>query len=641
MTFIASPKMKNRKRRILIKKILMSQNGHAAHFFIPKIFFLSGMILIISFVLGLLGVVGFNKIYQYYSMDLPQVSITNEDYPEITRIYDRSGKLLYEDIGDEERIYMSVEKISPQFLKTILIAEDQNFFTHHGIDYWASLRAVWHDIRRGGLYEGASTITQQLARNFFLTKEISFSRKIKEMILAEEIEKKYSKKEILEFYLNKISFGSNIYGIEAASRSFFGKSAQFLTLGESATLALIPRSPNTLSPFKNPEELLKKKDALLETMKEKKVISDDEFEKAKNEKIVFESRTHEISAPHFSFYVLNNLKQIYSEEARKNGLDVVTTIDLNLEEKIEALLKKTVEQYQKPYHINNGAIVVLDAKKGDILAMAGSYDFWAGSYGQHNSALAQRQPGSALKPLIYSLAIQDLGWSSKTILEDKPMDFNGYRPKNFSGTFRGKVNLEAALVNSLNIPAVATLNKIGIQKTVSALENCHLKLNPDAGLSMAIGGSSVSLLDLTSSYTAFTNQGKCLSPNYLIRIKENNGKTLTNQEGGNASQAFDEKAVSQIDSILKKSLGNFPLTKNLAQDPMLKDAGVKTGTSNGPRDLWSIGYNSDIIVGVWLGNNDNALLRRDVYGEWLAVPLWADAMKIAIQNKSAQVVFEE
>jgi penicillin-binding protein 1C len=628
----------SRRRKILLKKRIKHKQGAA--FFAPKFLVSLGIIIGCLAIFGTLGVTLFQSAYIYYSRDLPKAVIETEDYPEITRIYDRSGKLLFEDIGDEERIYIKVADVSPHFLKAILSAEDQHFFEHQGIDFWANLRVLWQNFRHSSIVGGASTITQQLVRNFFLNREISLSRKIKEMILASEIEKKYSKEQILEFYLNKISFGSNIYGIEAASRAFFGKSARFLSLAEAATLAPIPRAPNRLFPYKNPEELAEKKTELLERMYKKKIINEEELEQATKEEIIFRERSREIAAPHFVFYVLDNLKKIYSEEARERGIEVVTTLDLGLEEKIEALLKKTIDKYRYKYKINDGAIVVLDAKKGDILAMAGSYDFWQKDYGQYNGAVAERQPGSTLKPLIYTLAIGDLGWSKKTILDDKPMNFNGYKPRNFSGYFRGKVALETALVDSLNIPAIYTLNKVGVQNGFSALEDCHLTLNQEAGLSMAVGGASTNLLDLTSAYTVFVNKGKCFPSNYFIRLKEGSEKILIADQETGASQVFQEQAVSEIDSILKRTLKNFPEIRQFAYDPLLKNVGVKTGTSNGPRDLWAIGYNSDIIIGVWLGNDDNSLLKYNVYGVKLAVPLWADAMKIAIQNKPPNTIFK-
>ncbi len=628
-----------RRRKILLKKGI-KHNKQGIAFFAPKFFVFLGLVIGCLAIFGVLGTALFQSAYVYYSQDLPEAIIETEDYPEITRIYDQSGKLLFEDIGDEERIYIEVVDVSPHFLKAILSAEDQHFFEHQGIDFLANIRVLWQNFRHNSVVGGASTITQQLVRNFFLNREISLSRKIKEMILAREIEKKYSKEEILEFYLNKISFGSNIYGIEAASRAFFGKSARFLSLAEAATLAPIPRAPNRLFPRKNPEELAEKKTELLERMYKKKIISEKEFEQAIKEEIVFHERNREIAAPHFVFYVLDNLKKIYSEETREKGIEVVTTLDLGLEEKIEALLKKTIDKYRYQYKINDGAIVVIDAKKGDILAMAGSYDFWQKDYGQYNGAVAARQPGSTLKPLIYTAAISDLGWSKKTILNDKPMNFNGYKPRNFSGYFRGKVTLETALVDSLNIPAIYTLNKLGVQNGFSALEDCHLILDQEAGLSMAVGGASTNLLDLTSAYTVFVNKGKCFSSNYFIRLKEGSEKILIADRETGASQVFQEQAILEIDSILKKTLRNFPETKQLAYDPLLKNVGVKTGTSNGPRDLWAIGYNSDIIVGVWLGNDDNSLLKYNVYGVKLAVPLWADAMKIAIKNKLPDTIFK-
>jgi penicillin-binding protein 1C len=627
-----------RKRKKFLKQNFHDSFHNDKPVWLSKLLgFLLGIVFLV-FLGVVFGRIALEKVYYYYSRNLPSAIISVEDYPEVTRIYDRTGKLLFEDIGEEDRIYITVEDVSVNFLKAILLAEDQNFFNHQGIDYWASFRAVWHNFQRGGLYEGASTISQQLARNFFLDKKISLSRKIKEAILAQRIERNHSKKEILEFYLNKIPFGSNIYGIEAASRAFFGKSARFLTLAEATVLAPIPRSPNELYPYSHPEAAFKKQKELLVSMQERGIISPQEYEKAVAEKLNFQKTERKILAPHFAFFVLDNLKKIYTEETREKGLEVVTTVDLNLQQKMDKLLKETIDKYKKHYHINNGAIVVLDAHKGDILAMSGSYDFWEESFGQYNGATALRQPGSTLKPLIYAFALQELGWSPATVLPDKPLNFGGYQPKNFSGYYRGSVSLRNALLNSLNIPAVYTLDRIGVANALEMFLNCHLALNEDAGLSMVVGGASASLLNISSAYTVFLNEGKYLPFNYLLLTKESNGKTLIANHNISAVQVFTKSATAQIDEILKKYLANFPLTRNLSYDPLLKDTRVKTGTSNGPRDIWSIGYNSDIIVGVWLGNHDNSLLRYDVYGLQAAVPLWADAMKLVLNTNISKPV---
>ena len=290
--------MNKKKRKILLHNKSFYHKSTCRSFWWPKIFIGLGIVAIIILTINLFGEVILRSMYNYYSKDLPEASIQIEDYPAITRIYDRTGRLLFEDIGDEDRIYVKVEDVSPQFLRAILVAEDQNFFDHSGVDFFANLRALWQNFHYSRVVSGASTITQQLATNFFLSREMNYSRKIKEMILAREIEKKYSKKEILEFYINKIPFGSTIYGIEAASRTFFGKSSQFLTLGESASLAVIPRSPSYLYPLKHPDRVLKKKDELLVLMKKEGVINNVEYNQAIREKIQFQKENNEILAPH-------------------------------------------------------------------------------------------------------------------------------------------------------------------------------------------------------------------------------------------------------------------------------------------------------------------------------------------------------
>ncbi len=623
--------MANHRSRFLLRRnpANLMPKKHIAN---KAVLFFVLLLTVAIFCFGSFAIVAAEKILYYYSQGLPPAVVKETSYPGTIKVYDKDGNLLYRDIGQEDSTYVKIDNISPYFLEAIITAEDQNFFEHHGIDLWAIFRAMWHDFQRKELAEGASTITQQLARNLFLTREVSFERKIREIILADRLEKKYTKKQILEFYVNKIPFGSNIYGVEAASQVFFGKPSKMLNLAEAAALAVLPRSPNQLFPYKNSQALLEKRNELLKQMAARHVITPAEFSRARAQAITLQPRTNNLLAPHFTFYVLGKIKQNFNPSAYRQGLDIITTLDLSLQQKLSQLLKATVMRYKKPYHINDGAIVAINAKNGNILAMAGSYNFWGKEYGQYNSAIAQRQPGSTLKPFIYALAIQDLGWSKKTVLKDEPVDFNGYRPRNFGGGFRGKVTLQAALVNSLNIPAVKTLNQLGVQKLADTLSNCQVNLDTKAGLAMAVGGASTSLLDLTAAYTAFVNNGKCISSNYFLKIKENNGRTLLDNLKARTHQVFSSNAVAQINSILQKSLGNFSLTRSLVRDPLLKNAAVKTGTSNGPRDLWAIGYNSDIIIGVWLGNNDNSLLRRDVYGLQLAVPLWAQAMRVAAQE---------
>lgn len=594
--------------------------------------------------IGLGGILYFIGVYKYYSQNLPSdLTVSADLFPQTTRIFSRNGHLLYRYIPGEERYYVKLEDMPQHLIDAFLAVEDHRFFEHQGISFIGLARAMLTNIKTGKLVEGGSTITQQLARILFLNSEASIERKIKEIILALRLENLYSKQDILELYLNKISFGSNIYGVEAAAQEFFGKHASQLNLAESAVLAAMPKAPSQFFPQWNKHQVLQRQKVVLTLMQKRGFISDLESLKAKRKKLAFkEEKQGQIKAPHFVFYVVRKLRDHFRTQDLASGFDVTTTLNLDLQKKAEEILKNTIASYKHKYHISNAALVALDAHTGDILAMVGSYNFWEPEYGQFNAALAKRQPGSTLKPFIYALAFDKFNLTKESILKDTYTKIGSYVPRNFDRKYHGPVSAQTALVYSYNVPAVRLLDRLGVKFVRDRMAACGLNLSADAGLSLAIGGAATTLLDLTQGYLTFPNKGQCVKASPFLQVKNRTTSQVYHLRGqkkdifGNKIQQskriFSAPAAREVTSILKETKTSYSNLANLAGMPAFKGVALKTGTSDGPRDVWTIGYNDDIILGLWMGNNDDSLLRQDVYALKVAVPVWAEVMAVAMKR---------
>lgn len=608
-------------------------------------------IILIPLLLGI-SIAGFGwlwvaGVFAYLGSDLPDISNVPIRLAQITHIYDRSGNLLYSYVPEEKRFYISISSLPDHVLAAFLAAEDKRFFQHEGVDYQAMLRALIANIRANEYVQGGSTITQQLARNLFLGPERSISRKIKEVILARELEKNLSKQEILELYLNKIPFGANSYGIEAASLTYFGKRASELSIAQAATLASIPRAPSMLSPFRAPEKLLERRNRILELMYTNGFITKEHYNKAQTEQLALNDSgplNKSLNAPHFVFYVIDTLEKWFGKDALSEGLEVYTTLDNELQLAAEKMLREYVVEKGREFNANNAALVLLNGQTGEILAMAGSYDFFDPTYGQFNAALAQRQPGSTLKPFIYSLAFERLGYSKNTRLRDVYTNINGYAPRNFTGAYHGIVSLERALLESLNVPAVRTLNALGTDPFREVMARCGVKLDPKAGISMAIGGASTSLLDLTGAYTAFSHEGKCFEPIAVKKVERSSGEILFEldlfETLARQKQIFQPETIDSMNYLLRKVKYHFAAFFKLKEGRFAKLA-AKTGTSDGPRDAWTIGHSLDYVLGVWLGNHDNSPLSMTEVSLKLAVPLWERYFKLVLERRDQSVKRED
>lgn len=597
------------------------------------------------FVLGILSTIG---IFVYYSKDLPEPGkVTTRNIPESTKIYDRTGDhLLYEIHGEEKRTLISFDNMPANIKYATIALEDRDFYSHGGIQLSAILRAIFKDILTGSHAQGGSTITQQFVKNSLLTREKTYTRKIKEVILSIEMEHAFTKNQILEMYLNEIPYGSNAYGIEAAAQTFFNKNAKDLTLDESALLASLPNAPSYYSPFgSHLNELKNRQEIALQEMADIGYISQEEAVQAKQIDVLakIDPRIDNISAPHFVMYVRQYLEDKYGQDiAETGGLKVYTTLDWNKQQVAEQIVREGTEKNKK-YDAENAALIAIDPKNGEILSMVGSRNFFDKEIdGQVNVALSDRQPGSSIKPFVYLTALTK-GYTPDTILFDVETNFSSldgtdqtYVPQNYDGKFRGPVKLKEALPMSLNIPAVKTLYLAGIKNSIALAKSLGITtLNePDRyGLSLVLGGGEVKLLDHVSAYATIANEGVRQEKTSILRIEDSKGTILERFEGSQGTRVVEEKYIAALDNILSTNSYRAPVfgENNLLS---FKDRPVaaKTGTTNEFRDGWAMGYTPSLAVGVWVGNNDNHPMKPGADGSIVAAPIWRSFMNEALKN---------
>lgn len=557
---------------------------------------------------------------------------------ESTKIYDRTGEiLLYDVYRDVKRTRVPFEDISNEIKRATIAIEDDKFYEHKGVRPTAIFRAAITGIG------GGSTITQQLVKNSLLTTERKISRKIKEALLAVKLEQVKTKDEILTLYLNEIPYGGNIYGVEEASQAFFGKTAKDITLAEAVYLAAIPKAPTRLSPYgSHTDELEARKNLVLDRMVILGMITPEEAEKIKAEKIIFaRPEGQSIKAPHFVFMIKDYLEQNYGEGVVENrGLEVITTIDYDLQQKAEETINKFAPDIEKNFRAKNASIVAINPKNGQILALVGSRDYFdIENEGNFNIALAHRQPGSAFKPFVYATAFNK-GYRPETVLFDLetqfstncPVDFFGdradcYSPQNYDNKFRGPMSLRDALAQSVNVPAVKLIYLVGIKDAITTAKAMGINGLQNAaqyGLTLVLGGGEVSLLEITSAYGVFANDGVKNKPVGILEIRDRDGSTLE-KFTAEPKTVLPPQTARQISDILSNTAA--PQNANFIFPG--RDVGAKTGTTNNYRDVWVIGYTPNLVVGSWIGNNDNSPMERRVAG-FIIAPVWGDFMGKAL-----------
>jgi len=583
--------------------------------------------------ISLIGLIG------WYSRDLPNPNrLIERALPQSTRIYDRTGKvLLYEFHGNQQRTLVTLEDI-PSYLKSaVIISEDKNFYQHKGFDVRGILRAVFIDFLRGGKVQGGSTITQQLIKNALLSNEKSISRKLKELVLAYQIEKHFTKDQILQMYFNEIPYGSTAYGVRAASYTYFDKDVKDLSLAEAAALTVLPRAPTYYSPWgTHRDKLISAQQTLLDSMASDGVISQAEADDAKKEKLVFRPQVNSLRAPHFVMYVRELLTNTYGEKmVEEGGLTVTTTLDYDKQK----IAEDTVTEWGKKnesMNAHNAALVSLDARTGEILAMVGSKDYYDESIdGNVNVVLRPRQPGSSFKPIVYAAAFQK-GYTPSTILFDLKTNFDTtgqkpYIPENYSLKEYGPFTMKKALAGSLNIPAVKTLYLVGVSSAIDLAKNLGYTTlqDPDRyGLSLVLGGGEVTLLEHVAAYTAFAQEGVRAEPSAILRVEDPRGNVLQEFQKKNIKTSLDPEVTRNINDVLSdNSARSYVFGEHNYLQLSGREAGVKTGTTNDFRDAWTIGYTPSIATGVWVGNNDNSAMKKGADGSKLAAPIWRDYMQ--------------
>jgi len=618
-------------------------------------------LLIFGLWLIVLGIIGFLSAFAYFAPQIPDPqSIISRRVNEATKILDREGKtVLFSIHGDEKRTIVSLEEISDYLKKAVIAAEDANFYNHHGLDLKGVARAVSINLREREFSQGGSTITQQLVKNSLLSREKTFSRKFKEVILSLQIEQKFEKNQILWMYLNQVSFGSNIFGIEEAGQNYFGKPAKELTLNESVVLASMLKAPSYFSPYGSHKDgLLERKNSLLKKMLESKLINEEEFKAALSEEIRLASPVPGgILAPHFVIMVKEYLVEKYGEDTVQNGgLRVYTTLDWGMQQKAEEVINKYADRNEKLFKAGNAALIALNPRNGEILALIGSRDYFnIEKEGNFNVVTAFRQPGSAFKPIVYSVAL-DKGFSDKTILFDLKTEFNPncsydasqekdqyglecYHPQNSDEKFRGPVTLRQALGSSLNIPSVKILYLAGVNDSIKRAEELGIKFLGDTGnfgLSLVLGGGDVRPLDLTSAYGVFANDGIYNRPAFILKVEDSKGNILE-ELSLEPERKISDQTARMINDILSDNSARA-LLFGLSSPLYISDrsVSVKTGTTQKFRDAWTIGYTPSLSVGVWVGNNDNAEMTREGGGVSAGGPIWREFMTETLKDKPVE-----
>ena len=608
-------------------------------------------------------------LFIYYTWDLPRPEkFTETPFIQSTKIYDSTGKILLYDIyGEEKRETVSFDKISDNLKHAVISSEDARFYQHGAVDFLGIFRAVLVDLTSQSKSQGGSTLTQQLIRSVYLTNQKSISRKIKEIVLSIELEQRYSKDQILDWYLNEIPFGENAYGAEAASQTYFSKPASDLTIAESALLTAIIPAPSHFSPYgAYKSELLQKKDVILDKMQKLGYITEVQLQSAKKEKLVFSESTASIKAPDFVMYVKKYLDDKYGEDyLKEKGLRVYTSLNWDLQQYVEQVIKDS-DGTNRSKDANNAAITVLNPKTGEILALVGSKDYFADPYpagcdekGPGNclfdpkydvATMGQRQPGSSFKPFAYATAFKK-GYTPNTILWDVKTEFNPncdpsglaptdsnnnncYSPQDYDGRNRGPVTLRTAIDCSLNIPAVKVIYLAGIPETLQTAKDLGITTLNDTrnyGLSLVLGGGDVNLLEMTSAYGVFATEGNYVPPVSILKITDTEGNVIEqNQE--QPTKVLDTQVARQINNILSDNEARTPVFG--AHSPLYLpgyQVAAKTGTTQNFVDGWTMGYTPFAVVGVWTGNNDNSPTNDEGVG--IAAPMWNKVMqKLVITN---------
>ena len=610
---------------------------------------------IVFLISALLIVIGVISIW-IATLKIPSLdALDSRKISQSTKIYDRTGKILLYDLNKNiKRTVVGLDQISDKIKKATISIEDANFYTNSGVEPTAIIRALVTNLISGESSQGGSTISQQVIKNTLLTKDKTITRKIKEAVLAVKLNKSMSKDKILEIYLNETPYGGTYYGVEEASQAFFGKPAKDVTWAEAAYLAAIPQAPTFYSPFgSHKKELDIRKDLVLSRLHSLNYINDADYKIAKEEKVKFLAKSESnIRAPHFVMYVKDIVAQKYGEEnLETGGLRIITTLNADMQQVAEDTIKKFSKTLIDTYSASNTAAVAIDPKTGDILTMVGSRDFFDNSIdGNYNIATAKRQPGSTFKPFVYATAFEK-GYTPETVLFDIKTEFSNkclpdgktkdekddpekvcYSPDEFDNIYPGPMQMRYALAQSRNVPAVKTLYLAGLRDSIKTATDMGITSLNDPnryGLTLVLGGGEVSLLELTSAYGVFANDGIRNPYRAVLKIEDSKGNVLE-EATTSPTQVIDSDVTRQISDILSDNKVRMNSLKPIG-DSIGRPVAIKTGTTNDYRDVWTLGYTPNLVVGMWAGKNDNTPMNHNVAGLIIS-PVWGAFMTQALKG---------
>ena len=595
---------------------------------------------------GLVLILGLGSTWFYVKIikDLPNVNLIYSPPNLSTKILDRNEKLLYKFYQNENRTWISLDKIPRDLIEATLAIEDKNFYKHHGLSIKGLITAVIYNFKKDGQDKprGGSTITQQLVKNVFFSNEKTLTRKIKEAILTLMVERKITKDEILERYLNQVSYGGEAYGVEEAAQKYFGKHVWQLETSESAYLAGLPAAPSSYSPYgNNPELGLARQKHVISEMVSTGYLTEEKAAELLEKKITIKNNSKVIEAPHFVFYIRKLLEDSGYLNFERQGLIIKTSLDLDLQNKAQKIVKDEIEK-NRNLKISNGGALIIDVKNGDILAMVGSKDYYSKEIdGKYNISTALRQPGSSIKPINYLLALEN-DFSLASIISDSPITYQiagqkPYAPQNYNGKYMGNVTLRTALASSLNIPSVKLLEKNGVDNMINLAESMGINTWTDRkrfGLSLALGSGEVKMIELAQAYTIFANLGKKVEINPVLEIKNYLGENVYKKEVVKKELIKPEYAY----------LINSALSDNQARSPIFgsnsklvipnKTVAVKTGTTNSLKDNWCIGWTPSYLAVSWVGNNDGTPMSWVASGISGATPIWNQLTNLILKDRA-------
>ncbi|MCL5094286.1 MAG: PBP1A family penicillin-binding protein [Patescibacteria group bacterium] len=577
--------------------------------------------------------------YYYFAKDISDPNRLVNRKNTGTIIYDRNGEIIYEAFGAKYRELLELGAM-PKYIKDATIAsEDEEFYSHSGVSRKGILRAIYKNIETRSISQGGSSITQQLVKNTLLNPDRNLIRKYQEVLLALEIERRYKKDDILKMYLNEIYYGEGAWGIQDAAKVFFGKEAKDLDLAESAMLSGLPAAPTAYSPFLNPDDAKKRQKYVLDRMEKLGMITKEESEAAFTKQLSLMGQKTEIKAPHFVMAVLEDLRKEYGNEfVEKGGLRVYTTLDMKKQKVAENAVIEEMDKL-KGKNVSNAALVSADPKTGEILAYVGSIDWSNSEWGKVDIADTFQQPGSAFKPFAYITALEK-GWTTVTTIKDEPVSFPdgtlSYVPKNYDGKFHGNVTVRRALANSLNVPAIKTLQFAGVDDTINTAKTAGITTLDQSkykyGLSLVLGGCDVHLTDMVSAYGTLANGGVYVKPVFVSKVIDKTNKVITKpKEAVSRKRVFDNAYTFLITSILSDEDARREVFGPNSPLKLSRPAAAKTGTTNEYRDGWTMGYTPNLVTGVWIGNNDNIPM-LELPGALGAGYVWKNYMEKALND---------